>query len=248
VSGGALLLVGSDGTVVVYADLPHAPRCAIRASAAPLLSGEATRGGDVTRGDGVVKVHSALLIDSPDESGDVTRGGEGSGGASPSAHTPLLVLSSGAYVYQPQLQARDAMRPRCGREAAEIAPRYSRDTAEMRTCASQAWASLSDVSYSGSSYFSSILRPPRDARARPLAAAQHRAISAGADGAGGGAAAAMRLASLAGERQRSLTIDHVEHQATTTVATKTTTTGNRQQHSSSSPSSTAVAARQQQEQ
>ena len=110
VSGGALLLVGSDGTVVVYADLPHAPRCAMRASAAPLLSGEATRGGDVTRGDGVVKVHSALLIDSPDESGDVTRGGEGSGGASPSAHTPLLVLSSGAYVYQPQLQARDAMR------------------------------------------------------------------------------------------------------------------------------------------
>ena len=78
----SLMVVGCQGDVVVYSDLPQQPRCSLRCSAAPLLS----RAG---RGSVEPDASSARLLDAA-----LLSGGR-----------PLLLLPHGAFTYADGLQS-----------------------------------------------------------------------------------------------------------------------------------------------
>ena len=112
--------------------------------------------------------------------------------------SPLLHLPSGAYVYTPRLQS---------------------------------WLNLADTQFAGSTFASSLPVSARGTQGRPLAKLQQQQTAAkgggaaagsgggGGGGGGGGAAdaaaaarAAAQLGALPAERQRQLTLGHLEHQ------------------------------------
>ena len=106
--------------------------------------------------------------------------------------SPVLHLPSGAYVYTPRLQS---------------------------------WLNLADAQFAGSTFASSLPVSARGTQGRPLAKLQQQQTAAKGGGAGGGsgggggaadaaaaARAAAQLGALPAERQRQLTLGHLEHQ------------------------------------
>ena len=178
----SLLLVGADGTVVVWRHLPHAPECVLRCSAAPLLaSGETPLLQASLAADGGPLLHlptgcfayqprmQAWLC--PADMHTCTWTGVGRGSTQPT----------------PRAHSRTTHTP-------HHAPRHC---ATHMDCGVQAWLNLADTDFVGSAYASSLPLATGAAQAAALARLQQQQAAACRSAAASGDGASVAAARLA---------------------------------------------------